>query len=81
MGGAIERAHSIAKSHSVALSRLRLPLELYTVRSRVWLHQTSKAELVSRCGGDGFRFRVPTGSNSHYFTGCQFSDHIIIPEN
>ena len=27
IGGAIERAHSIAKSPSVALSRLRLPLE------------------------------------------------------
>ena len=27
MGGAIERAHSTAKSHSVAISRLRLPSE------------------------------------------------------
>ena len=26
MGGAIDSVHSIAKSHSVALSRLRLPL-------------------------------------------------------
>ena len=34
MGGAIERANSIAKSHSVALSRLRLPLETLQIHCR-----------------------------------------------
>ena len=34
MGCAIEREHSIAKSHSVALSRLRLPLETLQIHCR-----------------------------------------------
>ena len=34
MGGAIERANSIAKSHSVALSRLRLPLKTLQIHCR-----------------------------------------------
>ena len=34
MGGAIERAHSIAKSHSLAISRLRLPSETLQIHCR-----------------------------------------------
>ena len=44
IGGAIERANSIAKSHSVALSRLRLQLETLDYSWRIILkkHQTRK---------------------------------------